>query len=108
MLIERLSGPFRGYYIAAYTTAHGRADVPFDAYFKICSHRPRSYWEAQCLLKGKGAAEGPTAQGALAAAENQARQLIAWLPAPPSLRAHHEGRPLTLFEMQQVWATSDE
>jgi hypothetical protein len=48
--LERIEGPFKGYYVAAYAGPAGPRGG-YVSYAKVCRSRPVSYWEANCLLK---------------------------------------------------------
>ena len=72
--MERVSGPYLGYYIAAYSVEAGSLYV---GYAKVCLEEPESVWTA------KGVEKLTTAQGcrseldAIIAAEQKARRAIA-------------------------------
>jgi hypothetical protein len=102
MILEKVAGPFAGYYIACYATRADEGRSAYIAYFKVCASRPVSYWEADCLLKHCSPAPEPTADAALAAAQRRARLHIAALPQPKDLQAHVDGRPLHYRELQMV------
>jgi hypothetical protein len=106
MVVEKVSGPFSRYYVAVYACAMGDRGNAYDAYFKICSRRASSYWEAECLYKGRCSTGEQDAEAALQAAEEYARALIEALPDPEFLAAHAERRALSFSELQQLWGTS--
>lgn len=50
--MERVSGPLKGYYVAAYACEMDEMGSKYIGYYKICRDEPVSYWEGDCLLKG--------------------------------------------------------
>ena len=72
--MERISGPYKGYYIAAYTVPAGHN---FVGYAKICVAEPEDVWNAQSVEKLTSATGYRSEHEALAAAERKARQAIA-------------------------------
>lgn len=70
--MERISGPFNGFYIASYAGESGGPTPTFFAYAKICRGRPENYWDAHCCAKIPGERLHPTAQAAIAEAEQRA------------------------------------
>ena len=72
--MERVSGPYKGYFIAAYTV---EAADQFVGYAKVCADEPVSVWNADPVAKLTSAAGFKTELDALAAAERKARQAIA-------------------------------
>jgi hypothetical protein len=71
--MERISGPYKGYFIAAYTV---EADNRFVGYAKVCAEEPGNVWNVNVVEKLTRA----TAQSeleAVAAAERKARRAIA-------------------------------
>ncbi len=73
---ERISGPFKGYYLAAYALP---ADDGFVGYVKISARRVRDIWTCSALVKvGSSAAGSPS--DAIDRAEIVARQAISsWI-----------------------------
>ena len=70
--MERISGPYKGYFIAAYSIEAGKQ---FVGYAKVCAEEPDSVWNVNVVEKLTSA----TACGeleALAAAEQKARRAI--------------------------------
>lgn len=52
-MFERVTGPVRGYYIAAYACPVGEFGREYAAYYKVCGSRIDSYFDlAACLVKG--------------------------------------------------------
>jgi hypothetical protein len=71
--MERISGPYKGYFIAAYTVEAGKQ---FVGYAKVCAEEPESVWNVGVVEKLTSA----TAQSeleAVCAAEQKARRAIA-------------------------------
>ena len=78
--MERISGPYKGYYIAAYTVSSGQN---FVGYAKVCGTEPDDVWNVQSVEKLTSAAGYRDEQEALAAAEKKARQAIADIVGDP-------------------------
>lgn len=76
--MERISGPLKGYYIAAYTVP---AEDRFVGFAKVCISQPESPHSMNAQHKVRSAFEYPSPEQALASAEFRARDLIAGLPA---------------------------
>ena len=72
--MERISGPFNGFYIASYAGESGSPTPSFFAYAKICRGRPENYWDAHCCAKIPGEQLHQSAQAAIAEAEKRARE----------------------------------
>lgn len=72
--MERISGPYKGYYIAAYTVEAG---TQFVGYAKVCLDEPDSVWNVNAVEKLTSASGCRTELEAVAAAEQKARQAIA-------------------------------
>lgn len=72
--MERISGPYKGYFIAAYTVGN---EPNFVGYAKICNTEPMDVWNAPTVEKLLSATGFRTEQEALAAAERKARHTIA-------------------------------
>jgi hypothetical protein len=96
VVAERVTGPFKGYYVAVYATRRARGG--YVAYYKVCNGVPASYWEARCLVKGSCEGAASNAEHALDAAESIAREEIGNLPALHCLDAAREGRPFYISE----------
>ena len=76
-MVERVSGPFRGHYIATYACPVGEG-AEFHGFAKVCRVAPPSYWEATDVVQKLSApAWTPTAQAAIDAAEEVARMFVA-------------------------------
>jgi hypothetical protein len=91
--MERISGPYNGFYIASYTGESSGPAAGFYAYVKICRGKPRNYWDAHFCAKLPGEKLHPTAQGAIADAEKRARehtgQLASFAFARPARIEHY-------------------
>ena len=72
--MERISGPYKGYFIAAYTVEAG---ANFVGYAKVCVQEPESVWTATSVEKLTSASGCRTELEAVAAAEQKARKAIA-------------------------------
>jgi hypothetical protein len=72
--MERISGPYKGYFIAAYTVGN---EPNFVGYAKICITEPQDVWNAATVEKLLSATGFRTEQEAIAAAERKARHTIA-------------------------------
>jgi len=90
--MERISGPYNGFYIATYASDTSGSGNRYLAYSKICRGRPDNYWDAHCCAKIAGEQAHATAQAALAEVESRAREqtgnLVAFVFAPPRPIAH--------------------
>lgn len=77
--MERIEGPVRGHYLAAYTVA---ADDGHFGYAKICAVRPECVWDAAGAVFKVGAgpfdSEGSALAAALGKAEEQLREHSEW------------------------------
>ena len=74
--MHRITGPYRGYYIAAFTAETKGGHV---GYGKACITRPGDVWRAQAASDVSSSIY-PQAQQALAAAEHKVRLEIEQLP----------------------------
>jgi hypothetical protein len=72
--MERVTGPYKGYFIAAYSV---ETDGQFVGYAKVCVQEPESVWNANPVAKLTSAAGCSTELEAVQAAEKKARQAIA-------------------------------
>jgi hypothetical protein len=75
--MERISGPYKGYFIAAYTVETD--DHHFVGYAKVCVKKPGSVWNVRSVEKLTRATSLRTELEALANAEKKARQAIGQL-----------------------------
>src|SRR4030095_2128507 len=69
--MERISGPYKGYFIAAYTV---QADSTFVGYAKVCLHEPESVWTANSVEKLTSASGCKRELEAVRAAEQKGGQ----------------------------------
>jgi hypothetical protein len=72
--MERISGPYKGYFIAAYTVEAGSNYV---GYAKVCVEEPESVWTANSVEKLTSASGCRSELEAVLAAEQKARRAIA-------------------------------
>lgn len=72
--MERISGPYKGYYIAAYTIGYCGA---FTGYAKVCADAPRDVWSVADVQKLITMAGFRDEFEAIVAAERGAREAIA-------------------------------
>lgn len=93
MLYQRVTGPFRGYHVAAYACEVGELGHEYFGYYKICAAVPADYFDAECLLKGCCEAQCATAQEALHAAESLARMQIGNMAPLAGLADYRESLP---------------
>lgn len=71
--MERISGPYKGYFIAAYSVPAGSLHV---GYAKVCLGRPLSVWSEAGVEKFTSATGCRSELEALAAAERKAREAV--------------------------------
>ena len=72
--MERISGPYMGYFIAAYSVTAGDSHV---GYAKVCREQPQSVWSETGVSKLTSAVSCRSELEAIAAAEQKARRAIA-------------------------------
>ena len=70
--MERISGPFNGFYIATYASSTGGPGTNYLGYSKICRGRPENYWGAHCCAKIVGTHVHASPQAAMIEAERRA------------------------------------
>lgn len=98
-MFEQVTGPIRGYYVAAYACPVGEFGREYVSYFKVFAGRSCSYFEgAPCIIKGTAAPVSGSARHALDEALDCARQQVMNLPPAAELAAFHERRPLYFWE----------
>ena len=68
-MIERITGPFHGYHIAAYACPMGDLGQEYIGHFKISEVRPESFWETGGQHQGCCVELSATSDNALCAAE---------------------------------------
>ena len=74
--MERISGPYKGYFIAAYSVAAGGTHI---GYAKVCMEQPASVWSVAEVEKLTTAAGCHSELEAVVEAERKARLAIAHL-----------------------------
>jgi hypothetical protein len=75
-MVERISGPYRGHYIASYACPVGEAGE-FHGFAKVCRAEPPNYWEAVGVVQKLSAPHwSPTPDEAIASAEEVARMFV--------------------------------
>ncbi|HMA06313.1 MAG TPA: hypothetical protein VKP68_00530 [Ramlibacter sp.] len=72
--MERITGPYKGFFIAAYTVENDAGHV---GYAKVCLIEPDSVWNADPVEKFTSATGFRTELEAIVAAERKARKDIA-------------------------------
>lgn len=72
--MERISGPFNGFYIATYASSTGGPGANYLGYSKICRGRPENYWHAHCCATIAGAQIHTSPKEAMNDAERLARE----------------------------------
>jgi hypothetical protein len=70
--MERVTGPFNGFYIATYASETGGPQPRYLGYSKICRGRPENYWDAHCCAKISGERFHSTPHEAVVDAERRA------------------------------------
>lgn len=75
--MERITGPFKGYFIAAYTVESGDEYVGFG---KVCIERPTTVRGVDALRRVRSINLYPTETQALESAEFRAREVVESLP----------------------------
>lgn len=78
--MDRICGPYKGYYIAAYTVAAGSS---FTGYAKVCAHQPADVWKAEPAERLVSVTGMRSEAEALAAVEQKARRAIADMVGEP-------------------------
>jgi hypothetical protein len=71
--MERISGPFKGYFIAAYSLTAGDMHL---GYAKVCSEEPMDVWSERGVEKLTSAVSPRSELDAIAEAEQKARDVI--------------------------------
>jgi hypothetical protein len=90
--MDRITGPFKGFFIAAYTVEN---DSGFVGYAKVCMTQPDSVWSADPVEKLTSAAGFRNELDAIQAAERKAREDIAQMVG--SYDSAIEPPPITEF-----------
>lgn len=89
--MERIWGPLRGFYVAAYAAPVGDGER-FCSYAKICWTQPDSYWDADCAFKLFGGENHRSLQSAMDSVALDARHEISILPPQASSLAARRQR----------------
>jgi hypothetical protein len=74
--MERVSGPYKGFFIAAYSVESGNG---FVGYAKVCMEQPQNVWSVGGVEKLTSAVGCRSELEAVVAAEQKARLAIAHL-----------------------------
>lgn len=82
--MERISGPYKGFFIAAYTVEN---DSGYVGYAKVCMLEPDNVWNADPVEKLTSATGYRNELEAIVAAERKARQDIAHMVDEPTTEA---------------------
>lgn len=82
--MERISGPYKGFFIAAYTVEN---DSGYVGYAKVCMLEPDSVWNADPVEKLTSATGYRNELEAIVAAERKARRGIADMVGEPTTEA---------------------
>ncbi|MBE7942085.1 MULTISPECIES: hypothetical protein [Ramlibacter] len=91
--MERITGPFNGFFIATRVThGHGN-EAGWQALAKICRGRPDNFRDAFCCASVAPAQAFETAQEALADAEGRARAQTGTLAAFAFAPAQQQATP---------------
>jgi hypothetical protein len=72
--MERITGPYDGFYIATCARELGGSTPGYVAWAKVCRGKPDNYAQAHHCATVPGDTVHPTPQEAMNAAERQARQ----------------------------------
>ena len=83
--MERISGPYKGFFIAAYTVENDSGHV---GYAKVCLMEPDSVWNVDPVEKLTSATGFRTELEAIVAAERKARQDIAEMVGSGDIPTH--------------------
>jgi hypothetical protein len=89
--MERISGPFNGFYIATYASITGGPGSSYLGYSKICRGKPDNYWTAHCCATVAGEEIHTTPHAAMNEAERRARNQTGEL-APFAFARQSAGR----------------
>lgn len=101
--LEQVTGPVRGYFIAAYAQPPRAGEHEYVSYFKVCAARPASYFdEATILHKGSPHAAAGDAGSALQGAIREATDLVSAWPEASELPACVERRGFFFWEAMEL------
>lgn len=78
--MERIWGPVKGFWLAAYAAPVGDDGQRFCSYAKVCWSKPDTYWDADCAFKIFGGEHHRSIDAALSAVALDARNEITCLP----------------------------
>lgn len=93
-MFERVSGPVRGYFAAAYACPVGELGNRYVGYYKLFAGEPESYWQSECLSKGCTETDYEAPEDALNAAFAEAASDASNRPyLPTRLRARRADEP---------------
>jgi hypothetical protein len=92
----------RGWHMALCAAELGDGSGTYLGYYKISAEKPASYWEAASLIKACTHIPRLSPREALHDAEELARVAVYNLPAPGTLRAVRESRPLNVYELHDL------
>lgn len=101
---ERITGPFEGYFIAAYGCSVGELEDEYIGSYKICETRPESYWKAKRRLIGWCSHTEPTSLAAMKLAEATARaRIVQTFSSPGRAQQGSRGAAMDIFPAS-YWA----
>ena len=81
-MVERVVGPFQGYYIASYACAMGELGRQYLGFARVCAAKPKDYWKAKACAEVSTSELLDSAETALERAESQAKTEIAHMKHP--------------------------
>lgn len=100
---EQVTGPVRGYFIAAYASRVPQHEHEFVSYFKVCAERPASYFDGAAIIhKGSPHAASGNAGAALEVAIREATNLVSEWPQAEELPAYQQARGLFFWEAAEL------
>lgn len=73
---ERVTGPFKGYHVAALGYGADSLGAGYRGYYKICRGHPDNYWTAESLTQGTCGPVASSGGDAMRMAESAAATLI--------------------------------
>lgn len=74
--MDRISGPYKGYYVAACALPMGELGNQFIGYAKVCASKPRNCWDGPAVFEHSADQVCNAEDEAMAAAEEAARKRI--------------------------------
>ena len=89
--MDRVSGPYKGYWVASCALPMGELGDKFIGYAKVCSSRPRGCWDAPAVFEHSPEQLCNAADDAMAKAEAGALRRIDELPRAGERRGRREG-----------------